>query len=691
MNKDQAGIRIDKLKKLINHHRYLYHALDRQEISSEALDSLKKELFDLEQQFPEFISPDSPTQRVEGKPLEKFSKVKHLKPMISLNDAFSREDMEDWAIRISKLLRPEEISKMDFFCEPKLDGLAIELIYRSGILETGSTRGDGLLGEDITQNLKTIEAIPLKLRDLAEVLNDLKKDGLLETAKRFSEEGKIDIAVRGEVIITKSDFEKINSGQERLGLPLYANPRNLAAGSLRQLDPKIAASRHLDSSLYEIVNDVGQKNHQEEHRILHILGFKTNNKYSRFCQNLEEIFAYQNHWQKDRQKIPYEIDGIVARVDNNDLFRKLGVAGKAPRGAIAYKFPLKQATTVVEDIQVQVGRTGAMTPVAYLNPVEVGGTLVSRATLHNEDEIKRLGLKIGDTVIVGRAGDVIPQVVAVLHDLRNEGARDFIMPKVCPSCGTILVKPEGEVAWRCPNTDCFSRRERYFAYFVSKNAFDIVGLGPKVLEQLLDQGLISDPADLFDLKEGDLVPLERFAERKAGKIVEAIQSKRKVLLPKFIFALGIRNVGEQTSIDLAKIFGNMDNLKKASFNDLQKINDVGPVVAKSIRDFFQNENNLKFLEKLEKSGVKIILPKAERSSQKLAGLAFVFTGEMLSLSRNEAKERVRNEGGEVSEAVSKNTSFVVVGANPGASKMAKAGKLGVKVITEEEFLRMVKN
>ena len=380
----------------------------------------------------------------------------------------------------------------------------------------------------------------------------------------------------------------------------------------------------------------------------------------------------------------------MARVNDNSLFRKLGVAGKAPRGAIAYKFPLKQATTVVEDIQVQVGRTGAMTPVAYLNPVEVGGTLVSRATLHNEDEIKRLGLKIGDTVIVGRAGDVIPQIVKVLPELRNGKEKIFKMPKDCPSCGTMLVKPDKEVAWRCPNTDCFSRREKYFAYFVSKNAFDIVGLGPKVLEQLLDQGLISDPADLFDLKEGDLVPLERFAERKAGKIVEAIQSKRKVLLPKFIFALGIRNVGEQTSIDLAKIFGNMDNLKKASFNDLQKINDVGPVVAKSIRDFFQNENNLKFLEKLEKSGVKIILPKAERSSQKLAGLAFVFTGEMLSLSRNEAKERVRNEGGEVSEAVSKNTSFVVAGTSPGASKMAKAGKLGVKVITEEEFLEMSK-
>lgn len=690
MDREQTRSRIGKLKKLIDHHRYLYHVLDRQEISPEALDSLKKELFDLEQMFPEFISPDSPTQRVGGEPLEKFNKIRHLKPMISLNDAFSKEDMEDWIKRISKLLSPEEADRMDFFCEPKLDGLAIELVYQDGILKTGSTRGDGSLGEDITQNLKTIEAIPLKLRDIAEVLKDLEKDALHKTAEIFLREGKIDIVVRGEVIITKKDFEKINNAQEKLGLPLYANPRNLAAGSLRQLDPKITASRRLDSSLYEIVSDIGQKNHQEEHNILHILGFKTNNKYSRFCRDLPEIFTCHNHWRQNREKIPYEIDGIVARVNDNELFKKLGVAGKAPRGAIAYKFPLKQATTVVEDIQVQVGRTGAMTPVAYLKPVEVGGTMVSRATLHNEDEIKRLGLKIGDTVIVGRAGDVIPQIVKVLAELRTGKERKFKMPKNCPSCDTALIKQEGEVAWRCPNPDCFSRKERYFAYFVSKNAFDIVGLGPKVLEQLLDQGLISDPAGLFELKEGDLVPLERFAEKKANKIIESIQSKKEIALPKFIYSLGIRNVGEQTSIDLAKIFGSVEKLEKAGFEELQRINDVGPIVARSILDFFQNENNLKFLKKLEKAGIKITTPISEKGSQKLAGSTFVFTGEMLSLSRNEAKEIVRREGGEASEAVSKNTSFVVAGADPGASKMAKAKKLGVKVVNEEDFLKMIK-
>jgi DNA ligase (NAD+) len=690
MNKDQARDRIEKLKKLINHHRYLYHVLDRQDISSEALDSLKKELFDLEQLFPEFIAFDSPTQRVGGKPLDKFIKVRHKAPMISLNDAFTREDIEDWLARVSKLLAPEDLRGINFFCEPKLDGLAIELVYKDGILAVGSTRGDGIFGEDITNNLKTIEAIPLRLRSLEDVLEDLKKEGLFAAFREFSKEKRIDVVVRGEVVIAKKDFKKINKQQEKAGLPMYANPRNLAAGSLRQLDPKVAALRRLDSNVYDMISSVGQKTHEEGHRILHILGFKTNNKYSRFCKNLEEVLDYREHWQRNREEIPFEIDGVVARVNDNAVFEKLGVAGKAPRGAIAYKFPLKQATTVAEDIKVQVGRTGAMTPVAYLKPVEVGGTLVSRATLHNEDEIARLGLRIGDSVVVGRAGDVIPQIVKVLPELRTGKEKIFKMPEFCPACGTKLVKISGEVAWRCPNPDCFSRKQRYFAYFVSKNAFDIVGLGPKVLEQLLDQGLISDPADLFELKEGDLVPLERFAEKKAGKIVEAIQSKKEIVLSKFIFSLGIRNVGEQTSIDLANRFGSIEKLAAAEFEELEKVNDVGPVVAASLRSFFQEKSNLKFLDKLKAAGVKVLAPKAGRTSSILAGMTFVFTGEMLSLSRNKAKELAREFGGDVSESVSKNTSYVVAGANPGSSKMEKVKKLGTKVIGEEEFLAMVK-
>ncbi|MDD4625106.1 MAG: NAD-dependent DNA ligase LigA [Candidatus Paceibacterota bacterium] len=690
MDRDQAKARIGKLKKLINHHRYLYHVLDRQEISPEALDSLKKELFDLEQQFPEFVSPDSPTQRVGGEPLEKFNKIRHSKPMISLNDAFSREDMESWEKRTAKLLDPGEKARVDFFCEPKLDGLAIELVYQNGILQTGSTRGDGLIGEDITQNLKTIEAIPLQLRDPDDVLDGLREKGLNAVAEKFLQTKRIDIIVRGEVVITRKDFDKINLEQEKKGMPSYANPRNLAAGSLRQLDSRIAAARRLDANVYGIVSAIGQKTHQEEHEILHILGFKTNNKYSRFCEKMEEVFACHDYWQKNRQKIPYEIDGIVARINSNEIFEKLGTAGKAPRGAIAYKFPLKQASTVVENIQVQVGRTGTMTPVAILKPVEAGGVMISRATLHNEDEIKRLGLKIGDTVIVGRAGDVIPQIVKVLPELRSGKERKFEMPKKCPSCGAGLIKPKGEAVWRCPNPECFCRKERYLSYFVSKNAFDMAGLGPKVLEQLLDRGLISDPADLFFLKEGDLEPLERFAEKKANKIIEAIQAKKEITLPKFIFSLGIRNVGEQTSVDLAEAFGSVEKLQSAGIDDLQKIKDVGPVAAKFIREFFQNKKNLKFLDKLKEAGIKINSFKKRNSGQELSGLAFVFTGEMLSLSRSKAKDAARERGGSVSESVSKNTDFVVAGKNPGESKMAKAKKLGTRVIAEEDFLKMIK-
>lgn len=689
MDKEQAKFRIEKLKKLIDRHRYLYHVLDRQEISPEALDSLKKELFDLEQDFPDLISADSPTQRVGGKPLEKFTKVRHEAPMISLNDAFTGEDMGDWLARISKLLGPDDLRTLDFFCEPKLDGLAIELVYRNGELAVGSTRGDGVFGEDITNNLRTIEAIPLRLRSLDDILADLKKEGLSDVFRELSLKGKIDVVVRGEVVIAKKDFKKINETQEGAGLPMYANPRNLAAGSLRQLDPKVAAARRLDSNVYDIITDIGQKTHEEGHKILHVLGFKTNNKYSCACKNLEEIFEYRERWLKDRERIPFEIDGVVVRVNNNRIFERLGVAGKAPRGAVAYKFPLKQSTTIVEDIKVQVGRTGAMTPVAYLKPVEVGGTLVSRATLHNEDEISRLGLKIGDSVVVGRAGDVIPQIVKVLPELRTGEEKAFKMPKECPACKTPLVKTDGEVAWRCPNPECFSRKERYFAYFVSKNAFDMAGLGPKVLEQLLDQGLISDPADLFELKEGDLLPLERFAQKKARNIVDAIQSKKNIPLSKLIFSLGIRNVGEQTSIDLAERFGSVEKLAEAGFEDLEKVNDIGPVVAGSIREFFRQKANLRFLDKLKSAGVVAISPKERSAGAKLAGLTFVFTGEMVSLTRGEAKEKVRGLGGETSESVSRATSYVVAGAKPG-SKADKAKKFGVKVIGENEFLKIIK-
>jgi DNA ligase (NAD+) len=687
MGKKQIKKRIEKLKKLINHHRYLYHVLDRQEISEAALDSLKKELFDLEQAYPEFITSDSPTQRVGGEPLEKFEKIRHPQPMLSFNDAFSEKDMEDWLARISRLLTTDEISKLDFFCELKFDGLAIEMIYKNGLFKTGSTRGDGLMGEDVTQNLKTIEAIPLKLREGREVAQDLEKERLKQISKAVLTQKEKEMVARGEVIITKKEFGRVNKEQEKLKLPGFVNPRNMAAGSIRQLDPKITAKRHLDSYAYELITDFGQETHEEKHKILKALGFKTN-PHNKYCKNLKEVYDFHSFWQKNREKIPFEIDGIVVIVNNIRVFEKLGVVGKAPRAAIAYKFPLKQATTKIKDIIVQVGRTGSLTPVAVLEPIEVGGVTISRATLHNEDEIERLDVKIGDTVIVGRAGDVIPAIIKVFPELRIGKERKFKMPKKCPVCGTNTVKPIGEVISRCPNQYCLAKQKRYFYYFVSKNAFDIVGIGPKIIDRLIEENLISDPADLFKLQEVDLVHLERFAEKSAKKLVEAIQSKKNIIPPKFVYALGIKNVGEATSEDLARYFGSFDRLRNSTFEELQRIRDVGPVVAKSIYEWFLRKENRKFLEKLKQVGVKIIKEK-KNIRQPLKGKTFVLTGGLETMTREDAKDKTRLLGGDISESVSKKTDFVVAGKEPG-SKYEKAKKLGVKIIDEKEFFKMLR-
>lgn len=686
MTKKEAKIRIEKLKRLINHYRYSYHVLDRQEISDEALDSLKKEIFDLEQLYPAFISSDSPTQRIGGKPLKNFQKFTHPEPMLSFNDAFSVSDMNDWQIRISKLLEDWEIKDIDYYCEPKLDGLAVELIYERGYFSVGSTRGDGKIGEDVTQNLKTIEAIPLKLRDISEVAADLKKAGLGFAAKRF-EKNFPDLAVRGEVIITKKEFDNVNKEQSLQGLEPFSNPRNLAAGSIRQLDPFVTRSRRLDSNCYALISNLGQLSHNQEHQILQILGFKTNNQFSKYCKNLNEVFAFHEYWYKNREKLPYEIDGIVVTVNNNYLFKKLGVVGKAPRGAIAYKFPLKQATTIVEDILVQVGRTGALTPVAVLKPVEVGGVMITRATLHNEDEIKRLGLMIGDTVVVGRAGDVIPDILKVLLELRPSDAKEFAMPKACPVCGGLVAKPDSEAVWRCLNPECFAVQERYFSYFVSSKGFDIQGLGPKIVEKLMEEGLMRDPADLFLLGEGDLAPLQRFAEKSAKKLIESIQAKKIVALPRFLNALGIRQVGEETSLALARRFGGLKQIAKASYEDLQNVQDVGPKVAESVYSWFRDPKNLAFLKKLENAGIKIETEKIVRNP-KIEGKTFVLTGSLASFERQVAKELIRTQGGSVSESVSKKTDYLVAGENPG-SKYEKAKKLGVRVLNETEFSKLL--
>lgn len=687
MLRSEAKKRAEKLKRIINLHRYLYHALDKEEISASALDSLKKELFDLEQEHPDLITPDSPTQRIGGKPLKEFKKLRHPTPMLSFNDAFSEQDMEDWQDRISKLLTREEQEKLDFYCELKIDGLAIELIYKDGILGTGSTRGDGRIGEDVTQNLKTIEAIPLRLREISEVLEDIKKKGFggiyqaLKNKKTLKE-----MLVRGEVFVSKKEFERVNKERKKAKEALFANPRNLAAGSIRQLDSRVAAKRKLNFIAYDLVLDLGQKVHGQEHEILKNFGFKTD-PHSKLCKDLKEVFEFHQYWLKKRETLPYEIDGIVVQINDNEIFDKLGVVGKAPRGAVAYKFPLRQATTQIKDIKIQVGRTGTLTPVAILKPVEVGGVKISRATLHNEDEIKRLGVKISDTVIVGRAGDVIPEVLKVLSGLRTGKEKAFKFPSQCPACGSKIVKPKSEAIWRCPDPNCFARKRKYFYHFISRGAFDIVGLGPKIVDQLLEEGLVLDPADLFGLEEGDLIPLERFADKSAQNLVEAIQSRKKISLPRFIYGLGIHHVGEQTAIDLADYFGTFEKLKEASLGKLEEIPDIGPVVARSIYDWFRDKSNKAFLEKLTKA-VKIQERVQKERPQKLKGKIFVFTGTLNSLRRDGAKSKVKALGGRVASAVSSQVDFVVLGESPG-SKLQEAKKRGIKIINEAQFLKML--
>ncbi len=676
MNEKEVKERIKKLKETVNYHRYLYHVLDKQEISEAALDSLKKELFDLEQKYPQFITPDSPTQRVGGIPLKEFKKARHLERMLSLNDAFSKEDMKSWLERNLKLLTEEEKKEVDFYCELKLDGLAIELTYRAELLEIGSTRGDGVIGEDVTQNLKTVDAIPLKLREAEKGGRNLQE-----------------IIVRGEVFCGKKEFNKINKEQEKRELPFFANPRNMAAGSIRQLDPKVTAQRKLDSYAYDLITDFGCRTHEEKHKILKNLGFKTN-PYNKYCSDLKEVYEFHNFWQKNREKLPYEIDGIVVLINSNEIFQKLGVVGKTPRGAVAFKFPLKQVTTKVNDIKIQVGRTGTITPVAVLEPVEVSGVTVSRATLHNEDEIKRLGIRIGDTVIIGRAGDVIPDIVKVLTGLRTGKEKEFIMPKNCPICGTKLIRTDGQTLWRCPNPNCFAIRKRYFYYFISKSAFNIEGLGPKIADQLLKEGLVQDPADLFELKKEDLLQLERFAEKSADNLIKAVSEKKEITLPKFIYALGIRNIGEETSIDLAEHFSgasgwrSIEKIKNATKEELESILDIGPVVSESIHSWFKNKGNLKFLGKLKRVGINIVIEKP-KGTLKLKGLNFVLTGTLEKMAREEIKEKIRGLGGDVIESVSKKTDYVVVGKNPG-SKYGKAKKLRVKIVNEQDFLKLLR-
>ncbi|MFA5080374.1 MAG: NAD-dependent DNA ligase LigA [Candidatus Paceibacterota bacterium] len=687
MKKNEAEKRIEKLKKTIDYYRSLYHIYDKQEISDAALDSLKKELFDLEQLFPELITSDSPTQRIGGEPLEVFEKIAHSKIMTSFHDAFDRKDMDNWEERNKNFLNKNDWKDIYYYCELKLDGLAIELIYKEGLLEIGSTRGDGKIGENVTNNIKTIEAIPLKLKSKEEIIKTLKKKKLYNIAGIIDKSNLKEVIVRGEAVLTKKNFEKINKERTKQGLSLFANPRNLAAGSIRQLDSKITSSRHLDSDVYSLVTDLGQKTHEEEHFILEAMGFKTNNNFNRLCHNMDEVFEYYHYWQDRREKLPYEVDGVVVSINNNLLFEKLGIIGKAPRAGIALKFPLVEVITKINDIMVQVGRTGAMTPVALLEPVNVGGVIVSRATLHNEKEIERLGLKIGDTVVIGRAGDVIPEVIRVFEGLRTGKEKSFKMPKKCPSCNTLLVKPDIEVVWRCPNENCFARKVKYFNHFISRGAFNIEGLGGRIIERLIEEGLVKDPSDLFDLKEGDLFGLDRFGEKSARKLVSAIQAKKKVPLSKFIYSLGIRNVGQKTANDLAFKFGSIEKIKNSTYEEMENIKDIGPVVGSSIIEWFNNNNNLDFLDKMKEKDVWY--EAEEKKSNKLFGIKFVLTGTLSSLKREEAEQMIVALGGEFSSSVSIKTDYVIIGENPG-SKYDKAKELGIKILEEKDFLKLLK-
>lgn len=716
MTKEEAKKRIEKLKEEINHHRYLYHVLDRQEISVEALDSLKKELFDLENKFPDLITSDSPTQRVGGKPLAYFKKVSHSVPMLSLNDAFSEEEMRAWQERLKKIL-PSKIS-LEFYCEPKLDGLAVTLEYEDGIFKVGSTRGDGFTGEDVTQNLKTIEAIPLKINHPVPVGRGISfgesffgsfhprfKERGIPVAKRITtgfSNFPSHLEIRGEVVLTKEEFARINREQKKKGLPLYANPRNVAAGSVRQLDPRITASRRLDFYAYQLVTDLGQKTHEEEHQLLKKLGFKVN-KESKKINSLERVFAFHKYLEQERKKLKYEIDGLVVIVNNNEQFKILGVVGKAPRGAIAFKFTPQEATTIVEDIKIQVGRTGVLTPVAFLKPTKIGGINVSRATLHNMTEIKKLGLKIGDTVIVSRAGDVIPQITKVLVNLRQRKEQFFKTPEYCPICQHKVYQDEGGIIIRCLNENCPARKQERIFHLVKRGAFNIQGVGAKILNRFLDEGLIQDAVDLFTLEIGDIAGLDRFGEKSAQNIINAIQKAKKITLPRFLFALGINHIGEETANLLTqeiqrKVFtGKGEILKMEDFinfyqnlslDDLQKITDIGPKVAQSIYHWFHNQKNIDFLRKMKKVGIILVIPKTKFREQKLKGQTFVLTGTLTSLSREIAKQRIQELGGEVSESVSRKTSYLVVGDKPGI-KYEKAKKMKIKILQEKEFLNLI--
>lgn len=661
--------RIDKLREQIDDYRYRYHVLDDPMVTDEIYDSLTRELKDLEEKYPEFLSPDSPTQRVGGKALDKFVNVAHQTIMLSLNDVFTQEELQAWINRLHKLL-PEE-KQLEYHIDLKMDGLACALVYENGILTRGLTRGDGRVGEDVTQNIRTIKSIPLRLR------RDSKVD------KRFYSQR---VEIRGEIMLYRKDFEQINAERKKADLPAFMNPRNTAAGTVRQLDPALVASRPLKFHAYGLISD-GITRKSDEYELASKLGFIVNPQSTQ-KQSFDGIMDMVKKWEDKRLELPFNTDGLVITLNDRKLFHRLGFVGKAPRGAVAYKYPPEQATTKVKDIFISIGRTGAATPVAMLEPTVIAGSLVQMATLHNEGEVARKDIRVGDTVAVHKAGDIIPEVIQSFSKLRDGTQKKFVMPKTCPECGTQLVKAkQDEAVWRCPNSNCPARLSNQLRHFASKSALDIEGLGERNVEVLLANNLVKNAADFYRLTAQDLTKLERFAEVSANKLIDSIAAKKQPELHRFIYSLGIRHVGAQTAVDLATYYKDFTKLTKATIEELRSIENIGEVVAESIVAWFAEPEHQQLLDDFDEVGVK---PKAiEVKQSSITGQRFVVTGTLSTMSREEAAEKIRALGGVFQSSVGKDTDYLVTGDNTGASKLDKARKYNTKILDEDAFLKII--
>ncbi len=661
---------MEALRGKIRHHEHRYYVLDDPEISDAEFDRLMRELKTLEAEHPKLVTPDSPTQRVGGKPREGFVKAPHSRPLLSLENAYSEEELRDWERRVHELSGRADVS---YVCELKLDGLSMALWYRQGRLERGITRGDGSVGEDVTLNVRTLRSVPLSVS-----IEALKKAGLPR-----------DFEVRGEVLMPLAAFAKLNEERERQELARFANPRNAAAGTIRTLEPNLVAQRRLDFYAYFLLVD--GKDHFPEHaqalEALAEAGFKVSRNYVT-ARDLDEVLDFIRRWEKEREKLPFETDGIVVKVNSVRLQQELGFTGKAPRWAIAYKYAARGGVTQVEDILVQVGRTGKLTPVAALQPVAIGGTTVSRATLHNLDEIERLGVKIGDWVAVERGGDVIPKVVGVVEDKKHpRGHKRFHMPEKCPECGGRVVRTEGEADHRCVNANCPAKLKETIRHFAARSVMNIEGMGEALVNQLVERGLVRGVADIYDLSHEQLMNLERMGEKSAQNVLDEIEASKKLPLERVIYGLGIRFVGERTAEFLAQHFGSLDAVMKASEEELQEVEEVGPRIAASLREFFQEKKNREMVERLRRTGLTFTGQKKQRGTQ-LAGKTFVLTGTLPKYPREEAKRMIEAAGGKVTGSVSKKTDYVVAGAKAG-SKLDKARELGVKVIGEKEMEKLV--